>query len=161
MARNYIDGGVKFRRHDFVTVDMIAEDGTVTEDLEPRRLFPVNDTDNYISLLDLDGHEHAIIRSISSLDKESAALLREILDEYYIVPKITEVLKVYEKGSVNRWTVMTDHGECSFQIRTRYTDIKLLPMGRILIRDTNDNRYEIPDVNKLNKHSMKELNSQI
>ena len=161
MARKYIDSGVKFRRHDFVTVDMIAEDGTVTEDLEPRRLFPVNDTDNYISLLDADGHEHAIIRSLASLDDESAALLREILDEYYIVPKIIEVLRVYEKGSVNRWTVMTDHGECSFQIRARYTDIKLLPKGRILVRDTNDNRYEIPDVTKLNKRSMKELNSQI
>ena len=60
MARNYIDGGVKFKRHDFVTVDMISEDGTVTEDLEPRRLFPVNDEDNYISLLDADGHEQGI-----------------------------------------------------------------------------------------------------
>ena len=161
MARNYIDGGVKFKRHDFVTVDMITEDGTVTEDLEPRRLFPVNDEDNYISLLDADGHEHAIIRSLSSLDKESRDLLREILSEYYIVPKITEVIEVYEKGSINRWTVMTDHGQCSFQIRARYTDIKLFPKGRILVRDTNDNRYEIPDVSKLNKSSMHQLNSQI
>ena len=161
MARNYIDGGVKFKRHDFVTVDMIAEDGTVTEDLEPRRLFPVNDEDNYISLLDADGHEHAIIRSLSSLDKESRDLLREILTEYYIVPKITEVIEVYEKGSINRWTVMTDHGQCSFQIKARYTDIKLFPKGRILVRDTNDNRYEIPDVTKLDKSSMRQLNSQI
>ncbi len=161
MARNYIDGGVTFKRHDFVMVDMIAEDGTVTEDLEPRRLFPVNDVDNYISLLDADGKEHGIIRSLSSLDKESRKLLREILEEYYVVPKITEVLEVYEKGSVNRWTVMTDRGQCSFQIRARYTDIKIFPKGRILIRDTNDNRYEIPDVSKLDKHSMHELNSQI
>lgn len=161
MARNYIDGGVKFKRHDFVTVDMIAEDGTVTEDLEPRRLFPVNDEDNYISLLDADGHEHAIIRSLSSLDKESRDLLREILTEYYVVPKITEVIEVYEKGSINRWTVMTDHGQCSFQIKARYTDIKLFPKGRILVRDTNDNRYEIPDVTKLDKGSMHQLNSQI
>ena len=161
MARNYIDGGVKFKRHDFVTVDMICEDGTIIEDLEPRRLFPVNDTDNYISLLDADGREHGIIRSLSSLAKESRALLYEILEEYYIVPKITEVLEVYEKGSINRWTVMTNHGQCSFQIRARYTDIKLFPNGRILIRDTNDNRYEIPDVSKLNKSSMRELNSQI
>ena len=161
MARNYIDSGVTFRRRDFVTVDMIAADGTVTEELEPRRLFPVNDEDNYISLLDMDGHEHGIIRSLSSLDKYSRDLLREILTEYYIVPKISEVLEVYEKGSVNRWTVVTDHGICSFQIRARYTDIKLMPNGRILIRDTNDNRYEIPDVSKLNKSSMRELNSQI
>ncbi|MBE6679306.1 MAG: DUF1854 domain-containing protein [Ruminococcaceae bacterium] len=161
MARNYIDGGVTFKRHGFVTVDMIAADGTVTEELEPRRLFPVNDMDNYISLLDADGKEHGIIRSLSSLDEDSRKLLCDILEEYYIVPKITEVIEVYEKGSVNRWTVMTDHGLCSFQIRARYTDIKILPNGRILIRDTNDNRYEIPDVTKLNKHSMHELNSQI
>ena len=161
MARTYIDGDVKFRRHDFVTVDMLCPDGTVIEDLEPRRLFPVNDTNNYISLLDADGHEHGIIRSLESLDKESRALLCEILEEYYIVPKITSVLEVYEKGSINRWTVLTDHGQCSFQIRARYVDIKLFPNGRILIRDTNDNRYEIPDVRKLDKHSMHELNSQI
>ncbi|MBQ6893238.1 MAG: DUF1854 domain-containing protein [Clostridia bacterium] len=161
MARNYIDGGVTFERHDFVTVDMIAADGTRTEELEPRRLFPVNDEDNYISLLDADGKEHAIIRSLSSLDKKSRDLLREILDEYYVVPKITEVIEVYEKGSINRWTVMTDRGQCSFQIKARYTDIKLFPNGRILVRDTNDNRYEIPDVSKLNKSSMHQLNSQI
>ncbi len=161
MARNYIDGGVTFKRHDFVTVDMILADGTIIEDLEVRRLFPVNDADNYISLLDADGKEHGIIRSLSSLDKKSRDLLREILEEYYIVPKITEVIEVYEKGSINRWTVMTNHGQCTFQIRARYTDIKILPFGRILIRDTNDNRYEIPNVAKLSKHSMRELNSQI
>ncbi|MBQ8837601.1 MAG: DUF1854 domain-containing protein [Clostridia bacterium] len=161
MARNYIDGGVRFERHDFVTVDMIAEDGKRTEELEPRRLFPVNDEDNYISLLDADGKEHGIIRSLSSLDKKSRDLLREVLEEYYVVPKITEVIEVYEKGSINRWTVITDRGQCSFHIKTRYTDIKIYPNGRVLVRDTNDNRYEIPDVSKLNKASMHQLNSQI
>lgn len=161
MARNYIDGGVTFERHDFVTVDMIMADGSLIEELEPRRLFPVNNEDNYISLLDADGKEHAIIRSLSTLDKKSRDLLREVLREYYVVPQITEVIEVYEKGSVNRWTVMTDRGQCSFQIKARYTDVKIYPNGRILIRDTNDNRYEIPDVSKLDKASMHQLNSQI
>lgn len=161
MARNYIDGGVTFERHDFVTVNMIMADGSRVCELEPRRLFPVNNEDNYISLLDSDGKEHAIIRSLSSLDKKSRDILREVLSEYYIVPRITEVIEVYEKGSVNRWTVMTDHGQCSFQIKARYTDIKIYPNGRILVRDTNDNRYEIPDVSKLSKSSMRQLNSQI
>lgn len=161
MARNYICGDVTFEKKSSVTVDMITSDGNRTEDLEPRRLFPVNRPEEYITLLDVDGKEHGIIRDMSELSEENAEIIRACLSEYYIIPKITEVIEVYEKGSVNRWTVMTDRGQCSFHIKTRYSDIKPFPDGRVLIRDTNDNRYEIVDVNKLNKHSLRELNSQI
>lgn len=161
MARKYIDSNAEFVARDSVTVDMIMSDGTRIDELEPRRLFPVNNEDRYISLLDKDGKEQAIIRDIATLSAESAEVIRGSLSEYYIIPKITKVLEVYEKGSINRWTVMTDRGKCSFQIRARYSDIKPFPDGRVLIRDTNDNRYEIPDISKLDKHSMHELNSQI
>jgi len=161
MARTYIDGNAQFVKKDMVTVDMLLPDGSRIEDLEPHRLFPNGDPDRYISLLDQDGKEHAILRDLALLPKESAEVIRAALAEYYILPKITAVLEVYEKGNINRWTVMTDHGECSFQIRSRYNDIKPLPSGRVLIKDSNDNRYEIPDVNKLDRHSLHELNSQI
>lgn len=161
MARNYLDCSVVFEKKSSVTVDMILPDGKKIENLEPRRLFPVNMLEEYISLLDVDGKEHGIIRRISDLSEGNAEIIRSCLAEYYIIPKITEVIEVYEKGSVNRWTVMTDHGKCSFHIKTRYSDIKPFPNGKVLIRDTNDNRYEIVDVNKLSKHSLHELNSQI
>lgn len=161
MARNYIDGNVEIVLKTSVTVDMILPDGNRICDLEPRRLFPVNNEEKYISLLDADGKEQAIIRNLSKLSDESADVIRSTLSEYYIIPRITEVVKVYEKGSINRWTVITDRGMCSFHIKTRYSDIKPFPDGRVLIRDTNDNRYVIEDVKKLSKHSMRELNSQI
>lgn len=161
MARNYIDSNARFVARDIVLVDMIYDDGTKVEELEPRRLFPVNDENKYISLIDKDGKEQTIIRDIAKLDGDSAKVITRSLNEYYIVPKITKVIEVYEKGSINRWTVETDRGVISFQIKARYTDIKIFPKGRILVRDTNDNRYEIPNVSKLDKHSMHQLNSQI
>ena len=160
MARNYIDNDTEFVARGSVSVDMILSDGSRVENLEPRRLFTVNYSEKYISLLDADGKEQAIIRDIAALSEQSAAVIRNSLSEYYIIPKITKVIQVYEKGSINRWTVMTDRGKCSFLIKTRYSDIKPFPDGRVLIRDSNDNRYEIPDVSKLDKHSMRELNSQ-
>ena len=41
-----------------------------------------------------------------------------------------------------------------FDIRNIYRDIKLLYDGRALIRDSDDNRYEIPDIKKLDAKSM-------
>lgn len=161
MARNYISSDVRFKSAGSTLVDMILPDGSTVEKLEPRRLFPVNEPEKYISFLDLDGKEHGIITDLAKIEAEDADVIRACLNEYYIIPKITEVIEVYEKGSVNRWTVMTDRGQCSFHIKSRYSDIKPFPDGRVLIRDTNDNRYEIVDVKKLSKRSLHELNSQI
>ena len=158
MARRYIDSGAKFTRRDLVLVNMEYE-GTVTESLSPRRLFPTSDREHYISLLDSDGHEIAILRDLSLLDAESADVIRNALSEYYIIPEITAVLFIEEKGGTDRWTVMTDRGECSFQIRSRITDVKALDDGRILFRDSSDNRYEIRDWTKLDKHSRHLLNA--
>ena len=161
MARVYVEPSVEFLKKTSVTVDMLLPDGSRVCDLEPRRLFPINSEEKYIPLLDVDGKEQGIIRDLALLSKESGDVIRAVLAEYYIFPQITEVIEVYEKGSINRWTVMTDRGECSFHIKSRYNDVKPFPDGRVLIRDTNDNRYIIPDVDKLSKHSQKQLNSQI
>ena len=53
-----------------------------------------------------------------------------------------------------------DRGPCEFQIRLN-TDIKVFYDNRVLIRDVNDNRYEIPDYTKLDKHSLHVLGTQI
>ena len=52
------------------------------------------------------------------------------------------------------WKVETDHGTVTFRIRNRHSDIKhLRGTSRIIIRDSNDNRYEIPDIDNMDPHS--------
>ncbi|MBE6632931.1 MAG: DUF1854 domain-containing protein [Ruminococcaceae bacterium] len=43
----------------------------------------------------------------------------------------------------------------------RHSDIKFLYDGRVLIRDTNDNRYEIEDVKALDRRSQRILSGEL
>ncbi|MBP3391717.1 MAG: DUF1854 domain-containing protein [Clostridia bacterium] len=154
MARVYVEGDqVRFTRKDLCFVDMECYDGRKFENLEPRRLFPVSGKDRYITLLDEKGNEVAIIRNPDTLMPESKKAIEDCLREYYRIPKITEILGISEKHGRLKWRVDTDCGEHEFEIRNRHSDIKMLYDGRVLIRDSADNRYEIPNHTQLSKHS--------
>lgn len=162
MARLYIDGDeVRFTRRDMCSVDVEFYDGRRFENLEPRRLFPVSGLTRYITLLDEDGKEQAIIRNIETLMPESRKIVEACLREYYMIPKIERLLDSTEKYGVLKWTVETDRGMRSFEIRNRHSDIKMLYDGRVLVRDSNDNRYEITDCRTLDKHSLALLNTEL
>lgn len=161
MAR-YINGDeVRITKAGTCLVDVEFYGGEKLTALEPRRLFPLSGLRNYITLLDSDLKEKAIIRSIDALMPESKAVIEECLETYYLIPRITAVLNIVEKFGILKWTIMTDRGERTIRIKNRHSDIKTLYDGRILIRDANDNRYEIPDVNALDKHSQKLLSHEL
>jgi hypothetical protein len=107
-----------------------------------------------IALLDKEGNEIAVIRNIEDLMPESKKVVENCLREYYMIPRITRFIKMSEKFKIWMWTAETDKGICTFEIRNHITAIKPLYDGRVLIKDANDNRYEIPDVNKLDKKSL-------
>lgn len=159
MPRIYVEGDeVMFTQGEFHLVNMKFATGECFEDLEPKRLFPISGLTKYISLLDKNGKETAIIRDIETLMPESKAVIVNSLEEYYLIPKIISVLDRTEKYGILKWTVETDKGVRTFEIKNRNSDIKALFDGRILVRDRDDNRYEIPDVNKLDIKSIRLLN---
>ena len=144
----------RIERADLYLVNLIFNDGNVISDLEPRRLFPITDTEHYISLLDDKEKEVALIRNMSDLDETSRQVLEECFRDYYMIPKISQILDVHDKFGVLEFKVMSDRGVISFRIRNRHSDIKNLHnSGRIVIRDSNDNRYEISCFDALDKHS--------
>lgn len=136
------------------TVKLEMYDGRSYENLEPLRLFPVSGITKFISLLDENGKEIAIIRDTDNLMPDSKKAVLECLESYYIIPKIKKIISRVEKYGNITWTVATDRGEHSFAILNTSIDIKTLYDGRILIRDSNDNRYEIENVNNLDKDSL-------
>ncbi|MBP3330380.1 MAG: DUF1854 domain-containing protein [Clostridia bacterium] len=153
----YIEGPeVKLTVNDkiFIDAEFYGSDEKLCE-LEPHRLFPISGLNKYISLLDSEGNECAIIRNIDNLLPESKEALQSALDEYYMIPKITRFVKRDEKFNIWMWTVDTDKGRYTFELRNSLTAIKTLYDGRILIKDGSDNRYEITDLHKLDKRSIK------
>lgn len=162
MARFYIDGDTaRFTQGEFHLVNVELADGRKFENAELKRLFPISGLRKYVSVLDTDGKEIAIIRSIDALMDASRKVVEQSLNEYYLIPKIISVLDRYEKYGILKWTVETDRGVHSFEIKNRNSDIKLLFDGRVLIRDGDDNRYEIPDLNALDVKSRRILSMDL
>lgn len=158
MARNYVEGDmVKFTSSGLCTVDMEIYGGERINGLTPKRLFPMTGENMYITLLDSESKEQAIIRNLDTLMPDSKKVIENALKEYYFVPKITRIIGCEDKFGVLKFSVETDKGAVTFAIKNRHYDIKKIYDNRILMRDRNDNRYEIEDYTKLDKKSIKLL----
>lgn len=152
----YIEGPeVRLTENDKIFVDAEFYSGEKFYELELHRMFPITGLTKYIALMDSEGNEIAVIRDINDLMPESREVVENCLREYYMIPRITKFIKMSERFKIWMWTAETDKGICTFEIRNHLTAIKPLYDGRVLIKDANDNRYEIPDVNLLDKHSKK------
>ena len=153
MAMTFLDKNAKIELTDVYCVRLTMPDGTVYDDVEMRRLFPISDKDHYVSLIDQNEHEIAMIREYTDISPESAAAVKACFNDYYLIPKITKVTECNDSTGMLKMTVETDHGTATFRIRNRHNDMKIFDGDRVLIRDSNDNRYEIEDLNKLDKKS--------
>lgn len=153
MERRYITKEDKITASENNLVNLSFASGESFENLEPRRLFPVNRPDEYITLLDFEGVERAVIRNLSELNAESRVVICASLDDYYLVPQITTIVSTAEKYGNLHWIVETDRGRKEFDIRNRNSDIRIYSDGRVRVRDSDDNRYVIDDWQVLDKHS--------
>ena len=158
MSRFYVEGDiVRFKETGLCTVEMEVYGGDVYKNLTPKRLFPMSGGNKYISLLDEEMKEKAIIRDLDTLMPESKKVIEDALCEYYFMPKIIRINMCDVKFGLLNFDVDTDKGNVKFSVKNRHYDIKKLENERILIRDGNDNRYEIEDYSKLDKKSARML----
>lgn len=157
MSRIYVNANDKIIHYENNLVTLKTADGNEFEGLEPRRLFPVSRSEVYITLLDSEGAEVALIRALTDLDSASREVVETSLDDYYLVPHITRIISTGEKYGTLRWTVDTDRGIKNFDIRNRNHDIKMFKDGKVRVRDSDDNRYVIDDYMKLDAHSRARL----
>lgn len=154
MERIYIDGDTeRFTRKGMTCVDVELSDGRILENLEPRRLFPISNMHQYIALLDEEGTEQAVIRDVKALHPEQQRVINACLQEYYLVPVIQRITDCDERFDGITLHVETDRGSAIIHIRILRQGLKQTADGRVLVRDVNDNRYEIPNLAKLDAHS--------
>ena len=118
-----------------------------------RRIRPLRDPDHWISFWADEDTEVGILKDPSSLDEESRRILREELDKRYFTPIITRIYKVKERFGVHDWDVETTRGRIRFSVRGLHQNVKQVPPARLLITDVQNNRYDIPDVTRLDPRS--------
>jgi hypothetical protein len=131
---------------------VLERPGADPQPVKPVRALPLTDPERWIGLMDEKGKPIHMVESLAMLDAASRELLTRELEQTYFLPKITRIREAVEEYGVLRLAVETDRGPRDFEIRSR-EHIRFLPAGRILLRDLDGNRYEIPSVHNLDLRS--------
>lgn len=160
-GRIFLSNNDNIRQYENNLVTLTLDSGETYEKLEARRLFPVNRPDEYITLLNPEGVEVAVIKRITDLNSESLKAILHSLNDYYLVPHIRKIISITEKYGTLHWVVETERGIKEFDIRNRNHDIKTFRSGCVRVRDSDDNRYVIDDYRALDKHSRLQLFSDL
>ena len=122
------------------------------------RQFPFELQWEFISVMNEDGDEIGIVRDIALFrDDETHALLETELRRRYYSPVIDRIISVKERYGFSYWKVHTAEGEVSFTLHDTYRSIIRAGGGRVVLLDVNGNRFEIPNVEALDRKSYKKI----
>ncbi len=117
------------------------------------RAFPVSDPEHYIGLLDGAGKDIGMIVDPSRLDADSRNVLVEELELRYFVPVVERILSVKEEFGAVYWQAETSRGRKEIVVRNLKDSTLELPGNRVIITDVDGNRFEFPDIGKLDGES--------
>lgn len=154
----------KFEKdNDFIRMTLTApnDDGIVEPTTYDRiflhRAFPFDYPYAYISVLDQDSRELGLIADIDELSADASEMLRQELDRKYYTPVIKQILSLKDKFGFSYWKVMTDEGELSFTLRDTFQSLMKVGGTRIFVNDIDGNRYEIPNIEELDRKSFRKI----
>lgn len=122
-----------------------------------RRLMPLSNPDEYISLAADEDTEIGIVVNPSDLAPESLKILREELDKRYFTPRIQKIHRVKEQFGIHEWEVETERGRITFSVRGLNQNIKQVAPARLFVTDVRGNRYDIPDYRELDDQSYQQI----
>ena len=136
------------------------ENGLVLRDF-PRvflhRAFPFENPYEYISVLNGDNREIGFIRTLDELRAEDIPLVKDELERKYYTPTVTKILSMNERFGFSYWTVETEAGERTFTMQDTYRSIHRVSGTHIFLNDVDGNRYDIPDVEALDRKSYRKI----
>lgn len=134
-------------------------DGEEYDRVSVVRMFPMQYEDELLSIRTADekSKEIGIVEKLSDFDEDTAKLLASQLNLRYFTPIITKVNNIKDEYGYAYWSVETDKGSCRFTIQMGSNAVVHLSETRVLITDIDENRFEIPDIEKLTAGERKKL----
>ena len=118
------------------------------------RAAPLSEPDRYISFLDSKDEEICMIDDPGELDEEVRTIVGEELERRYLTSIIEQVRSVRNEFGTSYWDVLTDRGEREFVVQNVAENAQWLGDYRLLLLDVDGNRFEIPDMQSLDKRSL-------
>ena len=121
------------------------------------RILPLNNPDEYISVMDKENKEIGIILSIKELRDEQAVIVNNELLKRYYCPAILKITSVKEKMGYVYFDVNIKGRSRNFAVKDVSRNIRQLGDQRIIIFDVDGNRYLIEDTSAMDKKSLRLL----
>ena len=123
------------------------------------RTFPLSDADEYLSVRLPDGKQEEIglIEKLSDFPEDVVSIISKQLKLRYFMPRITKIIEVKEEYGYTYWTVETDKGKAKFASSSGSAGAVIRHNSGVIVKDSNENRYIIEDLDKLTPKELKKL----
>lgn len=127
------------------------------------RCFPITNPTEFISVRLPDskkmgrGKEIGMIRDTKVFSEDIISLFNEELDRRYFAPEIKKITSVKEKFGYYYWDTETSAGKITFILNNPFSNIRTLEDGRVFIGDLDGNNFSIPDPQKLDPQSLRQI----
>lgn len=153
---------IKLKRHKngFLSLEY---DGEKYEKVTLTRLVPFDSETKYISVSTTDERddlkEIGVISDISELSDENEKTAEEYLSFKYYIPEIIEIKKITDNRRGYLFLeAVTTAGEKRIAVNDWWHNFRMIASTNMLtVTDADGNRYVVPDVDKLDRASMKKL----
>lgn len=121
------------------------------------RMFPFEEEEKYICVLDDKQQEIGIIKDMADFDSNTKEILRKELYRKYFMKTIVSIDKLKDKYGYTYWDITTTDGRLSFTLRDTSRNIVKIGDDRLMIVDIDGNRYEIPSIAKMDRASYRKI----
>jgi hypothetical protein len=118
------------------------------------RAAPLSHPSRYISLLDAKDEEVCMFPDMKQMDPDMRVIVQEELDRRYLTSTIESVVSIRNEFGTSYWDVKTNRGPREFVVQNVAENAQWLGDHRLLLVDVDGNRFEIPDLNGLDKKSL-------
>ena len=95
-----------------------------------------------------------MVDDLGELGAEVRALVDEELERRYLTSIIEQVRSVRNEFGTSYWDVTTNRGEREFVVQNVAENAQWLGEYRLLLLDVDGNRFEIPDMQRLDQRSL-------
>ncbi len=118
-----------------------------------RQAFPLSLADRYITFFDQEDEYLGLVENPGLCDEDTHRIIQDEIAWRYFRPRITRIVEMASREGKSFFSVETDRGAVEIPIRDLREGMTELSPGRILITDEHGNRYEIPDLYRLDRRS--------
>jgi hypothetical protein len=124
-------------------------------------LFPLSEPECWIAVLDADGKEVGILTDLHGLDHAGAAAVREELRRRDLVPRLEKITSARDRFGMTEFAVESDRGPLTIVVRHPQENIQQPLPGYFTLIDVDNNRFDIPDITRLDPESRRMLEERL